>query len=127
MTLKTLTSDAYTIGRICALGVELAAAQAMLDEEHSEPLLDPADSNTYLLGRIGQHNVVIAGLPSGSIGNTPATVVAINLLRSFRKIRFGLMVGIGGGAPDMHEEDPKKDIRLGDVVVSTSDSRCGKS
>ncbi|KAH8816143.1 hypothetical protein F5884DRAFT_841856 [Xylogone sp. PMI_703] len=35
------------------------------------------------------------------------------MLNSFRNIRFGLMVGIGGGAPNQ-----KHDIRLGDIVVS---------
>jgi hypothetical protein len=36
------------------------------------------------------------------------------MLRSFSQIRFGLMVGTGGGAPS-----EKQDIRLGDVVVSS--------
>ncbi|UKZ58049.1 hypothetical protein TrVGV298_011911 [Trichoderma virens] len=35
------------------------------------------------------------------------------MLRTFRNIRIGLMVGIGGGAPSR-----RHDIRLGDVVVS---------
>ncbi|KPA36758.1 hypothetical protein FLAG1_10456, partial [Fusarium langsethiae] len=42
------------------------------------------------------------------------------MLRSFPNIRFGLMVGIGGGAPSA-----KHDIRLGDVVVSTRGSGKG--
>jgi nucleoside phosphorylase len=37
------------------------------------------------------------------------------MLLSFPNVRIGLMVGIGGGAPS-----PKHDIRLGDVVVSSS-------
>jgi nucleoside phosphorylase len=36
------------------------------------------------------------------------------MLHSFPNVRFGLMVGIGGGAPNA-----KHDIRLGDVIVST--------
>jgi len=39
----------------------------------------------------------------------------MQLLNDFRSIRFGLLVGIGGGVPGEEEED---DIRLGDVVVS---------
>jgi nucleoside phosphorylase len=39
--------------------------------------------------------------------------VAIQMLSTFRSIRFGLMVGIGGGVPGKDA-----DIRLGDVVVS---------
>ncbi|OPB37494.1 hypothetical protein A0O28_0044060 [Trichoderma guizhouense] len=40
------------------------------------------------------------------------------MMRSFPRIRFGLMVGIGGGAPGEPSNDPRNDIRLGDVVVS---------
>jgi hypothetical protein len=49
-----------------------------------------------------------------------AARVATQLLSSFKWIRFGLMVGIGGGVPS--EED---DIRLGDVVVSKSSGTFG--
>ena len=42
------------------------------------------------------------------------------MLSSFRSIRVGLMVGIGGGAPSKHA-----DIRLGDVVVSKPDDNFG--
>ena len=51
--------------------VELAASQAMLDEVHPDLPRDGNDSNTYTLGRIGQHNVVIAGLPSGTTVQVP--------------------------------------------------------
>ncbi|KAL6701117.1 putative kinesin [Trichoderma pleuroticola] len=40
------------------------------------------------------------------------------MMRSFPRIRFGLMVGIGGGAPGQPCDDACDDIRLGDVVVS---------
>ncbi|KAN0085021.1 hypothetical protein V8E54_001488 [Elaphomyces granulatus] len=72
------TNNDYTVGRICALDIELAASQAMLDE--------------------------------------------LRLLRSFPKIRFGLMVGVGGGASGHPSDDP---IRLGDVVVSNPKSGHG--
>jgi nucleoside phosphorylase len=98
---------------ICALPVEMAAAQALLDEAHEDLLADPRDSNTYALGRIGEHNMVIAGLPSGGYGIASAAAAASHLLRSFPAIRFGLMVGIGGGVPSKDA-----DIRLGDVVIS---------
>lgn len=71
------------------------------------------DQNTYILGSIGEHNIVIASLPSGAYGNTSATMVAMQLLSSFRAVRIGLMVGIGGGVPSSNA-----DIRLGDIVVS---------
>src|SRR5205085_8648875 len=103
----------YTVGWICALPSELTAAMAMLDERHSALGQHPADHNHYTLGRMGQHNVVIAGLPVGQKGNNSAATVATRMRYSFEGIRFGLMVGIGGGVPSKEH-----DIRLGDVVVS---------
>jgi nucleoside phosphorylase len=91
----------------------MAAAQVLLDEVHEDLPVQPNDHNAYTLGSIGRHNVVIACLPDGQYGITSATTVAIQLLSSFRSIRFGLMVGIGGGVPNRDV-----DIRLGDVVVS---------
>ncbi|KAL2160080.1 hypothetical protein VTH06DRAFT_1735 [Thermothelomyces fergusii] len=70
------------------------------------------DSNSYALGRIGRHNVVIAALPSGSYGLVAAAVAARDMLHSFPNVRLGLLVGTGGGAPG-----PGRDVRLGDVVV----------
>jgi nucleoside phosphorylase len=99
----------YTIGWVCALSVELAAAQEMLDEEH-QGFSD--EESIYTLGRIGEHNVVIASLPEGQPGTHSAAVVATRMKSTFKSIRFGLMVGIGGGVPG-----EEIDIRLGDVVV----------
>lgn len=90
----------------------------MLDEEYPNLPQLLGDSNTYTLGRIGEHNVVLACLPAGTTGTNAAATAATNMMRSFTNIRFGLMVGIGGGAPNKPCEDPRDDIRLGDVVVS---------
>ena len=117
------TNDDYSVGWICALEAELAASQAMLDEEHPDLLQTENDTNTYTLGRIGQHNVVLACLPLGSTGIGAAAATATNLLRSFPRVRLGLMVGVGGGAPS---NDPREDIRLGDVVVGTPKGNDGK-
>ncbi|KAF5672509.1 ankyrin repeat-containing protein [Fusarium heterosporum] len=111
----------YTIGWVCALPIELAAAQEMLDDEHMElPHDDIEDTNLYTLGRIGHHNVVVVCLPSGQIGNNCAAVIATQMKSRFTSIRFGLMVGIGGGVPS-----DKADIRLGDIVISQPDSQHG--
>ncbi|KAL8403221.1 hypothetical protein RB594_008470 [Gaeumannomyces avenae] len=105
----------YRIGWIAAIQTELVAARLALDEKHDAPeIQDSNDTNVYTLGRIGRHNVVIAGLPQAEYGTTAAAVVATNMLRSFPNIRIGLMVGIAGGAPS-----PDHDIRLGDIVVSS--------
>ncbi|KAH8423604.1 uncharacterized protein LDX57_001364 [Aspergillus melleus] len=114
-----LTNDDYTVGWICALAIELAASQAMLDEIHPDLPLEPGDSNIYTLGRMGQHNIAMVCLPEGTTGTNAAATAANDLLRSYRKVRFGLMVGVGGGAPSLPNDDPFKDVRLGDVVVST--------
>ncbi|KAK7224192.1 hypothetical protein V2G26_012195 [Clonostachys chloroleuca] len=105
----------YTVGWICAIATESVAARAFLDEEHDRPsYVAQHDNNSYVLGKIGGHNIVIAVLPDGEYGTTSAAVVARDLIHSFPNVRIGLMVGIGGGAPSS-----KHDIRLGDVVVSS--------
>jgi nucleoside phosphorylase len=114
--------EEYTVGWICALPVELAAAQEMLDQEHEDLELDADghDENLYSLGSIAGHNVAIVCLPAGRIGNNPAAVVATQMKAKFKGIRFGLMVGIGGGVPSS-----APDVRLGDVVVSQPDKTFG--
>ncbi|QGI99151.1 hypothetical protein CEK26_012220 [Fusarium fujikuroi] len=107
----------YTIGWIVALAIEQAAARALLDEEHSEPNnFHPSlsDTNNYIWGSVGQHNIVIASLPAGVYGTTSAATTASDLVHSLPQIRFGLLVGIGGGIARPNDD---QDIRLGDVVV----------
>ncbi|KAL3449521.1 nucleoside phosphorylase domain-containing protein [Aspergillus insuetus] len=88
----------YRIGWICALS---------------------GDHNSYVLGRVHSHNVVIACLPSGIYGTASAATVAATMRLSFPSIQVGLMVGTGGGVPST-----QSDVRLGDVVVGrpTGDS-----
>ncbi|KAL8393528.1 hypothetical protein RB595_003322 [Gaeumannomyces hyphopodioides] len=112
----SIPNTEYTIGWIAALTTELVAASEFLDKEHNPPTSrHPSDTNNYTLGSIGPHNVVMACLPTGSIGTTSAAVVATHMINSFPNVRLGLMVGIGGGAP----RPRKHNIRLGDVVVSS--------
>jgi nucleoside phosphorylase len=104
----------YVVGWICAIATEHIAARQFLDEEHDPPeYVSQHDNNTYTLGRIFKHNVVIAALPDAEYGLTSAATVARDMIHSFPNVRIGLMVGIGGGAPS-----GKHDIRLGDIVVS---------
>lgn len=110
--LKILTYNDYTIGWIAALKEDLSCASAMLDERHEDLDTMSEDTNSYILGRIGKHNVVIAGLPHRGIGTIPAANVAINILRTFKNLRFSLMISQGGGVL-------VSDMRLGDTVVST--------
>jgi nucleoside phosphorylase len=110
---RQLRREDYRVGWVCALPVELAVAQEMLDEEHDTPQYDAHDTNLYTCGRIGEHNVVIACLPEGQTGTNSAAAVAVQMKSTFSSTRFGLMVGIGGGVPS-----EEADVRLGDVVVS---------
>ncbi|KAI9155438.1 hypothetical protein HJFPF1_08021 [Paramyrothecium foliicola] len=103
----------YTIAWICALHVEMAAAQAMLDSIHVKLPIITGDGNNYTCGNIQHHNIVLACLPTSQYGTNSAANVLTNLVRSFPSIRYCLLVGIGGGAPT------KVDIRLGDIVVGT--------
>ncbi len=71
---------------------------------------EPNDHNSYTLRSVGKDNIVITCLPKGKVGANPAATAATRMVNTFPSIKFGLMVGIGGGVP------PK--VRLGDVVVS---------
>ncbi|KAH8691087.1 nucleoside phosphorylase domain-containing protein [Phaeosphaeriaceae sp. PMI808] len=64
----------YTIGWLCALSVELAAA-------------------------IGNYNVVIGCLLAGQLGIGSAATIATRIRAKFPNLRFGLIVGVGGGVP----------------------------
>jgi hypothetical protein len=122
---------------VCALPVELAAALEMFDKEHHDLERDPADNdeNLYALGSIGGHNVAIVCLPASQIGNNPAAVVATQLRATFKAIRFGLIVGIGGGVPsswisaDTQLQSSRTPVDTDSIVTKTtitsSSSRSG--
>ncbi|KAH8696486.1 pfs domain-containing protein [Talaromyces proteolyticus] len=114
---KQLTHDDYTVAWICALPHEKAAARNMLDELHKSPPQPEHDKNIYTFGSICGHNVVI--VCQGDAGTTVAATVATRMDGTFRRLRFGLLVGIAGGVPE------KEDIRLGDVVISKRDGFSG--
>jgi len=117
---RRLCIQDYTVGWVCALPIELAAATKTLDEEHQALPQDENDPNVYTLGCIGEHNVVLACLPAGQTGTSPAAAVAIRMKAKLTSIRFGLLVGIGGGVPSSDAN-----IWLGDVVVSQPHMRHG--
>jgi nucleoside phosphorylase len=113
----------YQIGWICALPIERALAQAMLDKLHPK-LPTPGDDNAYTFGEVHfhdhsgslVHNVVLACLPSGLTGKASAATVAKDMERTFVSLKFGLMIGIAGGV-----WSDKVDVRLGDIVVGMSE------
>ncbi|THW43297.1 hypothetical protein D6D21_05428 [Aureobasidium pullulans] len=85
----------------------------MLDEEHPKLPQSANDHNVYTLGSVQGHNVVVAGLPT--TGNCSAATVVAQMRNTFPRLRFGLLVGIGGGVPTKTDAGP---IRLGHIVVS---------
>ncbi|KAI0903765.1 nucleoside phosphorylase domain-containing protein [Ustulina deusta] len=113
------THDDYTVAILCALGLEKNAVRYMLDEEHQRLQTQPGDPNSYTLGELHGHNVVLACLPSQQ-GKGAAATVATNMSRSFPSVKWRLFVGIGGGVPSA-----KHDIRLGDVVISMPEGEHG--
>lgn len=110
MTTKATDTSRFRVGWICAVEVEYVVACELLDEEYPTT---SSKHNLFTTGRISGHEVVIACLPKGEYGLASAASVAMDMMRSYPSIQFGLMVGIGGGAPTS-----KNDVRLGDVVVS---------
>ncbi|KAF5658161.1 vegetatible incompatibility het-e-1 [Fusarium circinatum] len=106
--------ERYTVAWICALPKETAAAEAVLDDVHERLCRPKNDTNSYILGSIGCHNIVIACLPIDGYGTNNAVNVLTHLTRTFTSIYLSLMVGIGGGVPRENY-----DIRLGDIVVGT--------
>jgi nucleoside phosphorylase len=110
--------EEFSVGVICPLPIEVAAMRQMLEKPYDTQQSLP-DPNFYHLGRIGQHNVVVAGLPAGVTGIASATAVAERVWAKF-SVKALLLVGIGGGVPTV-----KNNMRLGDVVVSRPDGKYG--
>jgi hypothetical protein len=100
----------------------MAAAKFTLDETHDQlpQLARSNDENIYTLGRTCGYNVVITCLPAGEYDTTVAATLVSRMRLAFQNIRFGLIIGIGGGVPSK-----KSDIRLGDVVVSNPTGTSG--
>jgi hypothetical protein len=72
----------FEIAIICASGVESNAVVAVFDNIWGCPYQKaPGDRNTYTTGRIGNHSVVLAFLPS--MGKTSAASVAASMRSSF--------------------------------------------
>lgn len=110
-----LDPEVYTVAWICRSTTELIAARTFLDETHEGPEHLAPNDNIYVLGRTGQHNVVIAILPEWASVINPGTIGVRHMILRFPNMRVSLIVGIGGGVPS-----PKHDIRLGDIVVGVN-------
>ena len=75
------------------------------------------------MGRIGDHNVVLARIPG--MGKAESAKLATSFRLNFTKITLGLVVGICGGAPLIRERPGRpnqprdKPVFLGDIIIST--------
>ena len=107
----------FEIAIICALPIESDAVEALFDEFWEDHTYGKAagDTNTYTLGRIGHHDVVLAFMPGMGKGHSASVAAAFR--SSFEGIKLGLVVGICGGVP--REAEHGEEILLGDVVIST--------
>ncbi|KAK6534424.1 hypothetical protein TWF281_005749 [Arthrobotrys megalospora] len=112
--------DNFEIAIICALPLEATAVSTIFEkgsedtgngESSSGTGKAAGDINTYTVGKVGSHNVVLVHMPG--MGKIPAAAVAVSLKQSFKNIKLALVVGICGGVPGEGAEG----IMLGDVVV----------
>jgi nucleoside phosphorylase len=117
---KRVRPGEFAVGWIGALPIELAAAVEMLDEIYPDLPQPATDTKNYTCGRIGVHNIVAACLPASQMGTNQAATVTSRMMTSFPALRFGVLVGIGGGVPT-----DENDIRLGDVVISRPSGQNG--
>ncbi|KAH9234751.1 hypothetical protein K456DRAFT_1749730 [Colletotrichum gloeosporioides 23] len=73
------------------------------------------NNNSYTLGVIGKHNVIITILPKREYGISAAATVARDLVHSFPNIHIRLIVSVRGGAPTKQHN-----IRLSNIVIRSS-------
>lgn len=111
--------DDFEIAIICALTLEADAVEALFDATYDRFSQrygrQPGDTNTYINGRIGRHDVVLCYLPAMGIGS--AASVTANLSVTYPRIQLVLVVGICGAIPFLPS---KAEIILGDIIISDS-------
>lgn len=76
----------YTIAWICALPLEMAAAQVMLDEIYPTLPKPTTDLNAYQLGKLNGHYIVIACLPTGIYGTISSATIVSHLVLTFPQV-----------------------------------------
>ncbi|XP_069121899.1 uncharacterized protein [Argopecten irradians] len=114
-----------TIAIITANYGEKLAVDAMMENKTTYvKFKSEGESNVYTMGYIGEHRVVSTKLPA--IGHARAAQISsgnttTRLLGTFQNIEHVFVVGIAGGVP--HYTDYYKHVRLGDIVISTCDSK----
>ncbi|KAJ3499713.1 hypothetical protein NLG97_g108 [Lecanicillium saksenae] len=115
-TIKPTSRAVFRVAIICALPREADAVTLLFDEfwDDDGDVFGRAkgDTNTYVTGRVGNHNVVLVTAPA--MGTTNAASTATCLRLSFPGVRLALLIGVCGGIPEIDG----RDVFLGDVVIS---------
>jgi nucleoside phosphorylase len=106
----------FQIAILCALPIEADAVQVFFDGTWCSYGQHHTDKNTYTVGHIAKHNVVLVHM--AGMGKREATRASVFLNRSFEGIKLGLVVGIYGAIP-YPTSTPPREILLGDVIIST--------
>ncbi|KAL7800382.1 hypothetical protein V8C43DRAFT_302439 [Trichoderma afarasin] len=113
----------FEVAILCSIPLEYDAAALQFDEfwdEHGDPFGRSAgDLNTYTLGRIGTHNVVLA-LGLDMSGTELATAVA-SMRHSYTALKLVILTGICHGVPFTGQAE----LLLGDVIISNAFVRYG--
>lgn len=79
------------------LPIEIKVSVYMLGERHRRLFNPIKDFSAYTLRKIGEHNVVITGLPAGRYCTTSSAAVAARMIPTFPNIKLVLIVGISSG------------------------------
>ncbi|RFU79549.1 phosphorylase superfamily [Trichoderma arundinaceum] len=114
--MQPTSRDEFQIAIICALSSEADAVTLLFDQfwdEESDPYgRAKGDTNHYITGRLGKHNVVLAILPN--MGTNSAAAATASLRSSYSNLKLAFLVGVCAGVPKVGDYD----VFLGDVVVS---------
>ena len=117
--MRDLDPALYTVVWIAPLEIEARAALHAFDEVHDGKFCIAAGQDyPFRGGRVGEHNVVLATLRKDQpYGTGSAAAIAAQVKMTFPNLRFGLLVGVAAGLPNLSSSTPR-DIRLGDVLVA---------
>jgi nucleoside phosphorylase len=115
--MRPTSRSAFKVAIFCALVLEADAVEALFDEVYDRLGAyygkEPGDTNTYITGRIGDHDIVLCCMPE--MGKRSAASSAAALHVSYSQVQLALLVGVCGAAP--YAADGSLIFR-GDIIIS---------